>query len=60
MPNLWYDGFVSFESTIISGHYIRLQGNDLILGRYDGSEMFKEECSFKMTKNGFLFGKKIH
>lgn len=57
MPNLWFDGFMSFESTITAGHYIRLRGNDLILGRYDGSECFKEECSFKMTRNGFSLGK---
>ena len=59
MQNLWFDGFTSFESTMTAGHYIRLHGNDLILGRYDGSKAFKEECSFKMTKNGQTLGKNI-
>ena len=59
MPNLWFDGFVSFESSMTAGHYIRLQGNELSLGRYDGSAVFKEECSFRMTTNGQLNGNEL-
>ena len=58
MPNLWFDGYVSFESSQTAGHFIRLHGNELTLGRYDGSRIFKEECSFKMTRRDSSCGKK--
>eukprot|EP00794_Sanderia_malayensis_P004962 gene4962-5608_t len=48
MSDLWFDGFIAFESVKKVAHYIRLSGNDLELARYDGTASFKEECSFKM------------
>ena len=59
MPDLWFDGYIAFESTKNAGHYIRLHGHELILARYNGTRDFKEECSFKMTKSGNTFGKTL-
>ena len=46
MPDLWFPGYIAFESVNKAAHYIRIKDKELVLDRYDGTTDFKEECSF--------------
>ena len=50
MIDLWYPGYVSFESTEKAAHYLRLKDGHLTLDRYDATNGFKEDASFLLRK----------
>ncbi|XP_065061986.1 otogelin-like protein isoform X2 [Rhopilema esculentum] len=50
MTDLWFHGFVSFESTEKAAHYLRLRDGHLYVDRYNGTQAFKEEASFFLKK----------
>ncbi|XP_066921176.1 uncharacterized protein [Clytia hemisphaerica] len=50
LVNLWYDGYTAFESTVKAGFYLRCNQHRLVVDQYDGSEIFKQEASFKTHK----------
>jgi hypothetical protein len=41
-------GTLSFEATLVPGHFIRCRGMDLYLDVFDGSESFRQEASFRV------------
>ena len=50
MIDLWYPGYVAFESTEKAAYYLRQKGGHLILDRYDATNDFKEDASFLLRK----------
>lgn len=48
--NFWYEGYTVFESTVKAGWYIRRTRTNLKLEKYDGTEDFKKDASFKVNK----------
>eukprot|EP00794_Sanderia_malayensis_P004667 gene4667-5276_t len=51
MVDLWFPGFVAFESVEKPAHYLRLKNDGcLILDHYVGTLTFKQEASFYLKK----------
>ncbi len=50
MVDLWFQGYVAFESVEKAAHYLRLKNGHLVLDHYVGSDTFKQEASFFLKK----------
>ena len=50
-PSQFYDCYFSFESVNYPGRFIRHQGFRLKISVNDGSELFKNDASFKLNNS---------
>merc|ERR1712048_274492 len=48
--HLWFEGYITFESAIRAGAYLRMPDEGrLQLDSYENTDAFKKECSFRLT-----------
>ncbi|XP_046846247.1 uncharacterized protein LOC124439982 [Xenia sp. Carnegie-2017] len=50
MKNMWFSDYFAFQSYTNPGWFIKRDSQGLVLQRYDGSNFFKENASFKLAR----------
>ena len=53
---MWFEGYFAFESLLNSAHFIRRCDEQLILQKYENTQVFKEDASFKLTRKRCIGG----
>ncbi|XP_031571575.1 uncharacterized protein LOC116305738 isoform X3 [Actinia tenebrosa] len=50
LQDMWYFGYIVFESLVEPAHFIRRCSDQLVLQKYENTPFFKEDASFKLTR----------